>query len=128
MDTIKIVNEIIKFGKDYSNVPTFLKSNKKIDFLKIHDALTDLLFWQKTVYRSMAKGKALKNFSMFNTEQFNILENKDVYNDLLENCKELKHLFLIKNNIIIVNPSLTQYEVKEIRQIIENNFEPDIHI
>lgn len=73
MDTIKIVNKIIEFGNDYSKIPDFLKTEQKNDYWKIHDALTDLLFWQKMVFRALEKGLTLKNFSMFNVEEFNML-------------------------------------------------------
>ncbi|MGH1519959.1 hypothetical protein [Chryseobacterium sp. JK1] len=127
MNTIEIINKIIEFGNDDSNIPVFLKVKDKKNYLEIHDAITDLLFWQKTVHRALQKGKTLKNFSMFNLEQFNIQENKNIYDDLFKNIKELKHLFIIKGNVIVLNPSLVKDEVKELRQIIEDKFKVDLH-
>jgi len=47
--------------------------------------------------------------------------------NVLNNCLELSKIFIIKDDFIELNPSLSNDEIINIRQIIEDNFEVILH-
>lgn len=127
MKSTQIIKELIRYGNGFGT-PFFLKSKEKeLDSHKLNHIISDLLFWQKTIFRSNSRGKIL-DMSLFNQTQYFMRDyDISVYKSLLEN-EELNMLFIIKGDAIILNPLFTENEILEIRQIIEKDYEVILHI
>lgn len=70
-----------------------------------------MLFWQKGVYRFDLKGKQL-NLRTFNNAQYFMIDyDKIEYENVLNYCLELGKIFIIKDNFIELNPSLSNVEI-----------------
>ncbi|MCY1659618.1 hypothetical protein [Chryseobacterium sp. SL1] len=128
MTTIEITKQISLFGNDFQKVPSFLEDKKNIiDLQKAHRIISHLLFWQKGVYRSALKGKQL-SLRIFNYQQYFMIDyDKIEYENILNNCLELSKIFIIKDDFIELNPLLSNDEIINIRQIIEDDFEVILH-
>lgn len=123
MDIKQIITELIKFEKDFE-LPSFMKNRKEdININVIDSIITDLLLWQKTIFRRNARGKVL-DMNIFNqTEYFIRHHDIECYETLLNNYPELSKIFSIKDDVITLNPILKESEILEIRQMIEDGFE-----
>lgn len=116
-DLEEIIKKLIFYSNDYDDLPDFLahKKNRK-NLWKLHFIISDLLLWQKTLFKENSTDvPCISNCNQYYMQDYEITDYKNV----IEDSEELSLIFIIKNDIIQLNPSLTSLQIIEIRQLIE---------
>lgn len=133
MDTKGIIEELILFGSDVFSIPAFLSTEKDRDFLIIaHEIIAAIMIWQRYILRKQKNGEditKIKDIFDFNHCEF-FMEKYDIsyYQRLIENCKEINSILNIRNNVIVLNPNLTENEISDMRQAIEDRLQLQVHV
>lgn len=114
----KIIQKLLDFHNLKNGVPEIIReAEKKLGIIKTMGIVRDLMFWQSSIYSN----EELSDYKFFNKEKFFLnkqVYDKTFYTQFLELSPEIRKIFKVDGNDIILNDSLLEEEKITFRKLI----------